>query len=372
MKSVSKNTSCHMIVDCGGGTVDIAVHRWERNTANNTLYVDEVHKVHGGPCGSFAVNKNFEIFLKELLQISESEILTSFEQQWNKLVYYDFEQTKCSFGPNDNTIMVMIPEKICRYIETTKDTSVEALVNNGSLEWDDDEDGIVIPRDVMLSFFKPVFDQIIQHIDIVLKAAECNKSVTKIILVGGFAVNQHLHDVIHEHFPSYDLEMGKNPYLSVLFGAIKFGKNHDTIRSRIMRQTIGIETWDIFVPGYHNEKHKKEVPGKSLCTNVFTKFFEVNERISADNCGKELTANPASDKYNSCVIKIYSSYDEGTKYIDDISCFELGTLMVEGLPEPQSNLSREIKIRIDATGPQISITATNNGNSKQLKLNLLK
>ena len=50
----------------------------------------------------------------------------------------------------------------------------------------------------------------------------------------------------------------------------------------------------------------------------------------------------------------------------------LGTLEVEGLPEPQSNLSRQVKIRIDATGPQISVTVTNNEKSQQLKLNLLK
>lgn len=364
-----------MIVDCGGGTVDIAVHRWERNTVNKTMYVDEVHKVHGGPCGSFAVNKNFENFLKELLQISDSEILTSFEQQWNTLVYYDFEETKCSFGPNDNTIMVVIPEKICSYIDSEKSTSVEELVNsypNGSLEWDDDEGGIVIPHDIMQGFFKPVFDQIICHIDNILKTPECNKSVTKIILVGGFAVSNCLHNEIEKHFQGYTVERGQNPWLSVLFGAIKFGKNHNIMRSRIMRQTIGIETWDVFVPGYHNEKNKKEVGGKSLCTKVFTKFFEVNERISADNRGKELTVEPASDEHGDCAIKIYSSYDAGTKYIDDISCFVLGTLVIEGIPGLQSNLSREVKIRIDATGPQISVTAKNNGNSKELKLNLLK
>ena len=112
--------------------------------------------------------------------------------------------------------------------------------------------------------------------------------------------------------------------------------------------------------------------GKYFCTKVFTKFFEVNERISLNDCGKELTAKPALDEQGDCSIKIYSSYDAGTKYIDDISCFELGTLVVEGIPGPQSNLSREVKIRIDATGPQISVTAKNNGNSKELKLNLLK
>ena len=39
-----------MVVDCGGGTVDIAVHQWDRNAKDNTLCVEEIHKVHGEFC----------------------------------------------------------------------------------------------------------------------------------------------------------------------------------------------------------------------------------------------------------------------------------------------------------------------------------
>ena len=361
-----------MVVDCGGGTVDIAVHQWQRNTEDNTLCIDEIHKVHGGPCGSFAVNKQFEIFLKELLQLSDSEILTSFEPQWDKLVYQEFEQTKCSFGPDDTSITIPIPKVIRKYIKKNKGKGIEELVNsNNSLEWDDEDDAIAIPQDLVLDFFRPVFKQIIEHIETVLKAPEC-KNVTKILLVGGFAVNQHLYNAIHQHFPTYTLERGQNPLLSVLFGAVKFGKNHKIIRSRIMRQTIGIETWDTFVPGYHSEEHEKVVEGKSYCTKIFTKFFDVNERISVNTRGKEVTITPASNEHSACAVKIYSSYDQGIKYVDDISCFVLGTLVVEDLPGPNSDLSRDVKIRIDATGPQLLITAENNGKSKKLKLNLLK
>lgn len=361
-----------MIVDCGGGTIDIAVHRWDSNMADKTYYVDEIHKVHGGPCGSFAVNKKFEVFMKELLNLSDSEIAATFEMQWNKLLYDDFERTKCMFGPNDKEITVTIPEKICKYIKKAKATSIKELVKRypkKSLQWDDDEDAIVIPYDFMLGFFEPIFNQIIDNIDVVLKAPEC-KSVTKIMLVGGFAVSQHLYNAINKHFPNYSVERGKNPWLSVLLGAIKFGKNHAIIRSRIMCQTIGIETWDTFIPGYHSEKYKKLFQGKSYCTKIFTKCFEVNERISSHNIGKELSVTPASNEHNICAVNVYSSYDEGVKYVDDISCYVLGTLMIEA--EFQGTVPREVKIQIDATGPEITVTAKCNGNSQQLKLNLLK
>ena len=49
----------HLVVDCGGGTVDVVAHKWLRTFPGNKLCVDETHKVHGGPCGSFAINVEF-------------------------------------------------------------------------------------------------------------------------------------------------------------------------------------------------------------------------------------------------------------------------------------------------------------------------
>ena len=365
-----------MIVDCGGGTVDIAVHKWNGSAVQSTLHIDEIHKVHGGPCGSFAVNRQFEIFMKKLLQISDSEILSSFELPWNNLIYDNFEKEKHSFHPDDTAITITMPERICKYIRN-KGTSIEELVKSHpstSLKWDNEVNGIAFKHDLMLDFFKPVFNQIIHHIDTVLKAPEC-KNVTKIILVGGFALSKHLQNAVKEQFPAYTLEMGPNPWLSVIYGAINFGKNHNIVRSRIIRQTIGIETWDIFVPGYHKEKYKISVQDKCYCTKIFTKFFEVNERISSNNCSKKLTITPILSEHTACEINIYSSYKEGIKYtdLDDINCYLLGTLPLEELPGPQSNLSHEVEIQIDAIFPEIVVTAKYiyNKSSKKLKLNLL-
>ena len=192
-ESINENTNYHMIGDCGGGTVDIAVHKWHGSAVTSTLHIDEIHKVHGGPCGSFAVNKQFETFMKKLLQISDSEVLSKFESQWNKLIYQIFEKEKCSFRLDDKTITIVIPEKICEYINN-KGTIIEELIKlypSNSLEWDGVENGIAFTDDFMLDFFTPVFNQIIQYIDTILKAPECS-SVTKIIFVGGFALSKHL------------------------------------------------------------------------------------------------------------------------------------------------------------------------------------
>jgi hypothetical protein len=51
-----------MVVDAGGGTVDITVHR---NRSEGGLV--ELHSPSGGAWGSFYINKEFEKLLEELL-----------------------------------------------------------------------------------------------------------------------------------------------------------------------------------------------------------------------------------------------------------------------------------------------------------------
>ena len=44
-----------MVVDCGGGTVDITVHE----VSNKEGHIKEVFKATGGPYGSISTNKYF-------------------------------------------------------------------------------------------------------------------------------------------------------------------------------------------------------------------------------------------------------------------------------------------------------------------------
>lgn len=197
----------HLVVDCGGGTVDIAAHKWTRG-ADDDLHVDELHKVHGGSCGSFAVNAEFEQLLLEILttggtDISLSDIRKECGLQWNKLLYENFEMSKCSFVDNqvnvgipkpihtyvekncgktipelienfkakwDTACNIVLPEKICKYLKKSGKTTSELIASYKGLQWDDDDDddAIVVPPDIMTILFGPAIDQIIQIIEDVL------------------------------------------------------------------------------------------------------------------------------------------------------------------------------------------------------------
>lgn len=56
-----------MVVDCGGGTVDITVHELSDRNGNGTLR--ELHKATGGPWGSVRVDNEFVKLLEEIFGV---------------------------------------------------------------------------------------------------------------------------------------------------------------------------------------------------------------------------------------------------------------------------------------------------------------
>ena len=54
-----------MVLDCGGGTVDITVHRVAQKTPD--LLLDELSNPSGGPWGSTFIDAEFEEFVKKLV-----------------------------------------------------------------------------------------------------------------------------------------------------------------------------------------------------------------------------------------------------------------------------------------------------------------
>ena len=70
-KNASNELTCHyLVVDCGGGTVDIAAHKLTK-TSDGKVSIEEIHQAHGGPHGGFVVNDEFEKMLEKLFQLTE-------------------------------------------------------------------------------------------------------------------------------------------------------------------------------------------------------------------------------------------------------------------------------------------------------------
>ena len=396
----------HLVVDCGGGTVDIAAHRW---STDDKLLVDETHKVHGGACGSFAVNIEFAKLLCKVLQIEESALRPVCGNHWSKMIYEEFEVAKCSF---ENCGLefesnVHISKGICTYVEklhgktiseiiddhkkdVEKDldlsqrlhnfakkinkTTSEVFASYYKLKWDENDDGIVIPSAVMAILFIPVIDQVIKVIEDVLNADKDN-AIKNIYMVGGFSESKFLFSEVQSYFSSrVEVKTIPTPSLSVLYGSIKFGKSrHHIIRTRIMPQTLGIETWDDFKPGKHDENRKYEdiSTGKCYCKQIFTEFIRIGQSVSIENSVPSKEFTPIQTNYNTCCVAIFGSSEQEPKYINDPSCYLAGEIIIENLPPPPVNgIPYPITVHMDVSGTEIVVTAVSDAHNEYHPLNL--
>ena len=377
-QDASSELTCHyLVVDCGGGTVDIAAHKLTK-TSDGNVSIEEIHQAHGGPHGGFVVNDEFEKMLEKMFQLTGEglfdELKNKFPRPWIKLMYKEFEFSKCRIDSKSPTpITIGFQSKMLSYIAEKTGKDITQLVKEYTrhkVEWDEDDDGLVLPFSTINSLFAAVISQIIMSIKQVLKKPECH-CVEKIILVGGFAESNILFEEVEKEFsPAIAVKKSLAPSLSVLKGAIIYGRDQNMIKSRKMCQSIGIETWDDFNPNVHDENRKEVLDGKVFCKNVFTKFVEINESVNTEN-NIEYSLPVTSTTQDNCSVRIIGSYHNKTFYTDDEeACYEIGVITVNDLPKSESGKSREVLVSLNVSGTEITVSAYCDGKTQKLPATL--
>jgi len=114
---INEEGTRYMVVDCGGGTVDITVHEMEGRHG----YLHELYKATGGPFGSVGVDLAFESLLTEIFG---SEFIESFKTKrpagWVDLMIA-FESRKRAANPyKDNPLNISLPFSFIDYYKKTK------------------------------------------------------------------------------------------------------------------------------------------------------------------------------------------------------------------------------------------------------------
>ena len=229
---------CYLVVDCGGGTVDIAAHKMTKKHEN--IYIEELSHPEGGNCAGFAVNDQFEKLIKNILQVPPaqfSQLKVNCSAQWAKLINDDFEAAKVILDPHATStpITLTLHRKLCREIEKITGKLMEQLVKNyydRNVQWDDDESAIVLHYPAMYNIFKPVLNDICSLIKKVLSKPSC-KQVNTILLVGGFAESALLFKTIKESFPNINVSRSSTPTYSVVKGAVLCGQHENLVKQVI-------------------------------------------------------------------------------------------------------------------------------------------
>lgn len=252
-----------LVLDCGGGTVDITVHKLTSDPNENFLCEEILPSSGGCEWGSKYVDKYFEEFLNnffgaELYDIYQKNGIARLE------ILKHFEMLKRKFNPGQDDRSRLQLSYLSEDLTPSKLTElVEKHNKNNSNDFHVKQRGtscIDLPTALMISFFQPLFEKIKSKVESLLGQAESKVGYKAkfIFMVGGFSESPYLKAEIKKRFEDENITVlaPRRPQVSVIRGACMYGLNPRSITSRIAKKTYGINTLTTFDPERHPEEKK--------------------------------------------------------------------------------------------------------------------
>lgn len=340
-----------LILDIGGGTVDITIHRVS-SVAPLELHV--IADPVGGPLGGMFVDAQFKTFLKLFFGDTRFERLKRYCPVEMTEVMDDFRKKKESFKPKQNKPVKIsladlytgdesrnydlppISELAAQYNEKVEAGLQFDLSSKRARDKMDRAITLHISPGLMESFFQPTLKGIG---DLVQPLLDEHRDVDTIVVVGGYGSSQVVSEEIQRRFgpdgygknviiPSGDLR----PQAAVVHGAAYFGLNTRVIETRPAPYTFGVRSNILWFKGcgYPESDAKWDEELKEMRVNdVFSTIVNKGDRVSPF---QEFPSNSSfSALYQSQSVvsfDVYSSSAFCPKKTTEKTCEKLGTVTV--------------------------------------------
>ena len=369
----SFTSSNYMVVDIGGGTVDLAVHHIDENGQMEVLTLPQ-----GNDCGGTRVNREFETTLNHILG---EEVFSKLrgrkaKLQLDNVIYGEFEEEKVKFGENVD----------CRQFDQSKGDEEMKIDLNGLLKYveeDEVQDGLHNYNDPNIQFddgllfikysraaefFRPSVDAIVDCVQTNLD--NLSKPIDTIYLVGGFGGCRYIYSKIKELVQNRLQQpicvlVPKQQQLAVVIGAVHLGRDPSLIKSRPVDATYGISLSLPFKSGYRKQNLFIESNGRVMCKNLFTPCVLKGETLMFSDvfC---LECTPVDHTAHSLPIDLYRTehtdiqYTPSTPEEDDGSLKHIGVIRVPILgDDPLQETKLEILLDLASTEIQAQVINVN-------------
>ncbi|KAK3600055.1 hypothetical protein CHS0354_012746 [Potamilus streckersoni] len=247
--------SKYMVLDAGGGTVDITVHE-----VMSGGQLKEIHKASGGAWGGTKVDEAFKQFIIGLVGMSVFQRFCEERKEDHLDLFRDFEIPKRGISSDTNVdINIRLPTALKEiYKENNcKDLSEAIKQSRYTEEVILVYDKLRVKASVIKNFFSNSIDNIISHVKELLNDSRV-REISSIMMVGGFSESKMLQKAIKSSFPNINVFIPGDAGLVVLKGAVVFGHSLSSIAMRVSKFTYGINSLVPFDTKIHDIKKRRE------------------------------------------------------------------------------------------------------------------
>ncbi|XP_033744268.1 heat shock 70 kDa protein 12B-like [Pecten maximus] len=344
----------YMVLDAGGGTVDITVHQVQDG---GTLR--EVCAASGGDWGGTKVDEQFENLLKnvfgqDVFETFRRENIDDFLE-----ILRNFEVKKRTLsGRQDEHITFSIPPSLLdihENLEQSRSASDFVAANSGYIFLKKNK--FRISAQNAKSLFKSSTRGIVKHLKTLIKDPLV-ADISSIIMVGGYSECSFLQKRVIRAFPNIRVIVPSEPDLAVLKGAVISGHTPSAITHRVCRYTYGFGGNIAFQEGVHDEKRKYvNARGKVKCRGTFNTQVNIGDVIRVGRKGERLPFTVREETSTKISIKSYISTQRNPMYIEHAGCKMNGSFSVE-MSDITKGLDRGVHVQMIFGGTEIKVEAT--------------
>ncbi|KAK3741108.1 hypothetical protein QZH41_013936, partial [Actinostola sp. cb2023] len=364
-------SSSYMVIDNGGGTLDITAHEIQKDGR-----IKEIHSPAGGELGGVLVDKEFigmleRIFGEDFIHLFQRD----YPNDWQKIMN-DFEiQKRAERGIDSDEISIVLPfnfvNSYSKIIGTDDNinenlrlyyTKGEVSVGGGYL---------YVELSILEQFYQPVIQKTIEMIKNILRKDKL-AGVKTLFLVGGFSQAVPMRQAITEAFSGFDVLTPREGELAIMKGAVMFAQNPNLLSARIMAKTYGIDINEQFCPEKHPANKRTSIEGVDFCEDVFDALVKEDEEVKV---GEKRTFffSPVHPQQTVARLKFFSTDKREAAFITDPGVKAENVEFEVICSDVSEGLNRKIELDVYFGGTEIKISAmdVSSGSSAKASLRLV-
>ncbi|CAG8445838.1 3628_t:CDS:2 [Acaulospora morrowiae] len=307
-----KTGASFMVVDCGGGTVDLTTRKL---LAGGKL--SEITERTGDYCGGSFVDREFLKFLGK--KVGDSAIKLVEENHYGQLQYMVQEfcrRVKIPFTGNPDVYksFELDIEDVCPVLmQYVRGEEKDKMEEN---KW-----VVIIDFSDVKAMFDPVVDRIIR---LIRNQLDSCSDCSAMFLVGGFSESKYLQSRIHREFDREveNISVPTHPISAIVKGAVQFGLKQGTIVDRILKWTYGTDVCRNWLP---TDPEDKKIDDKIV---TFSRLAKKGTRMTVDDKVYGMYT-PGSKFQSKMGLDLYITEEEDAQFCDDSGVTLLGKFSID-------------------------------------------
>jgi len=311
MGLIFKNGTVYLMVDAGGGTVDLTLHKIEDNKLR------ELTIRSGAKCGSTVID---DAFFSWLASCFAPNTLTEYFQEFpGQAREFRNEWEKVKLKTEDYTEQkVPVAEHFYKKVvdRALAGNTVFVVNANRGKYW------IKLSAANMEFIFKPVISAVVN-----LVKEQQDKSPEKIeylVLVGGFGLSPILKTALVTGFTDIKIKQPLYSDEAVVQGGVYLGLDPSLIKTRRSKLTYGIAVQEEWMPEHGEDKLVVE-NNRFVCKNVFFRFVLAGQEIGIDQTVERVIEAST----NNTKLDFYQSTSVSAKYVDHPDVKKVGSINLQ-------------------------------------------